>query len=328
MKVLGISCGRKLGNTEILVKEALMGAESLGAEVELVRLNDLNLKPCTGCNACVVSLLEKSSSGDCVIKDDFKFIEEKIMECDGLILGSPIYEKGPTGLLKILADRMGPSHDVAFRMISKKVREEKGITSGKPVDERSFKTRSASLIAVGGSEWDTLALPMMQLSVISAHMDIVDKILVNWTGLPGSVLFRDEIIERARKSGEHVVKTLLKQEDRRISDEKERPEYIGEKGICPICHSKLIEIRNEYKNYPAICAVCGVKGTLNIINNKVKFEVSKEDSYHAHVYLSGKFEHGDELKNIALKPNPKIEELPKLMEKYKNYLAYSKPDKK
>ena len=263
-----------------------------------------------------------------MIKDDFKFIEEKIMECDGLILGSPIYEKGPTGLLKILADRMGPSHDVAFRMISKKVREEKGITSGKPVDERSFKTRSASLIAVGGSEWDTFALPMMQLSVISTHMDIVDKILVNWTGLPGSVLFRDEIIERARKSGEHVVKTLLKQEDRRISDEKERPEYIGEKGICPICHSKLIEIRDEDKNYPAICAVCGVKGTLNVINNKVKFEVSKEDSYHAHVYLSGKFEHGDELKNIALKPNPKIEELPKLMEKYKNYLSYSKPDKK
>ena len=28
MKVLGISCGRKLGNTEILVKEALMGAEN------------------------------------------------------------------------------------------------------------------------------------------------------------------------------------------------------------------------------------------------------------------------------------------------------------
>lgn len=327
MKVLGISCGRKLSNTEILVKEALMGAESLGAEVELVRLNDLNLKPCTGCNACVVSLLEKASSGDCVIKDDLEFIEEKIMECDGLILGSPIYEKGPTGLLKILADRMGPSHDVAFRMISKKVRGEKGITTGKPVDERSFKTRSASLIAVGGSEWDTLALPMMELSVISTHMDVVDKMLVNWTGLPGSVLFRDEIIERARKSGEHVVKTLLNQEDRRISDEREKPEYIGEEGICPICHSKLIEIRNEDKNYPAVCAVCGVKGTLNVVDNKVKFEVSREDKHHAHTLLSGKFEHGDELKNVALKPNPRISELPKLMEKYKNYLTYSKPER-
>lgn len=37
MKILGISCG-KMSNTEILVKEALMGAEELGAEVEFVRL--------------------------------------------------------------------------------------------------------------------------------------------------------------------------------------------------------------------------------------------------------------------------------------------------
>ena len=329
MKVLGISCGRKLGNTEILVKEALMGAESLGAEVELIRLGDLNLKPCTGCNACVISLLDKSSSGDCVIRDDdFSFIENKIMECDGLILGSPIYEKGPTGLLKILADRMGPSHDVAFRMISKQNREKNQITNGKAVDERSFKTRSASLIAVGGSEWDTLALPLMQLSVISTHMDVVDKILVNWTGLPGSVLFNDEMIKRARISGEHVVKTLLKQEDRSLSDEKEKPTYIGEPGVCPVCHSKLIEIRDGDNNYPAVCAICGVRGTLNVVNNKVKFEVSEENKKHAHTFLSGKFEHGDELNNVALKPNPRIKELPTLLEKYKNYLSYSKPERK
>mgnify|MGYP004614484107 CR=1 FL=1 len=49
MKVLGISCGRKMGNTEILVKEALMGAEELGAEVELVRLNDLYRMQCLCC---------------------------------------------------------------------------------------------------------------------------------------------------------------------------------------------------------------------------------------------------------------------------------------
>ena len=46
------------------------------------------------------------------------------------------------------------------------------------MDERSFKTRSASIIAVGGSEWDTLALPLMQLTLVSTHMDIVDKMLV------------------------------------------------------------------------------------------------------------------------------------------------------
>lgn len=41
MKILGLSCGRRLSNTEILAKEALMGAEEAGAEVELVHLHDL-----------------------------------------------------------------------------------------------------------------------------------------------------------------------------------------------------------------------------------------------------------------------------------------------
>lgn len=62
MKVLGLTCGRKLSNTEILVKEALMGAEETGAEVELVRLLDLNIKPCTGCNSCVIDLFERGGS--------------------------------------------------------------------------------------------------------------------------------------------------------------------------------------------------------------------------------------------------------------------------
>ena len=49
-------------NTEILIKEALMGAEESGVEVELVRLMDLDLKPCTVCNACVIDLMEKAGS--------------------------------------------------------------------------------------------------------------------------------------------------------------------------------------------------------------------------------------------------------------------------
>ena len=154
MKVLGIGCGRKASNTEILVKEALMGAEEAGAEVEFIRLNELDLKPCTGCNACVVDLFEKAGSGKCVIKDDLGLIDGKIMECDGLIVGSPIYEKSPTGYLKILNDRMGPSHDMAFRMIAKKIREERHITAGEGPDERSFKPRVASLFAVGGQRLD------------------------------------------------------------------------------------------------------------------------------------------------------------------------------
>lgn len=320
MKILGLSCGRKMGNTEILIKEALMGAEEKGAEVELVRLHDLNIKPCTGCNSCVVSLLEKNGPGDCILKnDDYHFMDEKIMECDGLIVGSPIYEKGVTGLLKTLNDRFGPSHDVAFRMISKKNRDEQVVTTGTGPDERSFKKRAASIIAVGGSEWDTMAIPMLYLFTLPFQMHVVDQILVNWTGLPGNVIFNENAIKRTRKSGRHIVESLL--------DEKEEFKYIGEPGVCPLCHSKLIEIRNGKDNYPAVCSVCGVRGILNVENGKVELKVSDEAIKLAHIYLSGKLDHARELEEISLKKNPLAAELPERLRKYKSYLHYSKPER-
>lgn len=314
MKILGLTCGRKMSNTEILVKEALMGAREAGAEVELVRLMDLNLKPCTGCNACVIDLFEKAGSGACVIKDDLEFIDEKIMECDGLILGSPIYEKTPSGYLKTLNDRMGPSHDVAFRMIAKKIRQEKGITAGKGPDERSFKPRAAALIAVGGSDWVEMALPTMQLFTISMQMTVVDQELFNWIALPGVAVLHEEMLLRARRSGKHVAQALMKP--------LEEAEYIGEPGMCPVCHSKLLEMSDTLS---AACAVCGVKGTLKVKGEKVTLEVSEEEKLHSHMCLAGKFKHGDDLNNRSLKPLPNMHEIPAKLEKYKSFLSYSRP---
>ena len=321
MKVLGISCGRRLSNTEILVKEALMGAEEAGAEVEIIRLQDLELKPCTGCNSCVIDLFERCGPGKCVIRnDDFLFIDDKVMECDGLILGSPIYEKSPTGQLKVLSDRMGPSHDQAFRMAAKKMRAERGITTGEGPDERAFKPRAASLIAVGGSEWDTLALPIMHLFTNSMQMEVVDKILVNWIGLPKVVVLHDDLLERAHKSGRHVAETLKRPIEEAV--------YIGEPGLCPICHSKLVEIRNGADSYPTICGICGVKGTLSASGGQVRFDVTAEDRVHSHALLSGKFEHLEELGGRSLKPPVNMDQVPAKVEKYKDYLTPSKPPKK
>ena len=280
MKVLGLTCGRKLSNTEIVVKEALMGAEEMGAEVEIVRLMDLDIKPCTGCNACVINLFEKGGSGDCVIKnDDFKFIDDKILECDGLIVGSPIYEKTPQGLLKVLNDRMGPSHDLAFRIIAKKIREEKGITKGKGPDERSFKPRVASLFAVGGSDWTTLALPLLQIFALPMNMTVVDQQLFDWTALPATVVLKDEMLARARRSGHHVAETL--------KHPIEEAKYIGPQGICPVCHSSVLELGKTSEK--VLCAVCGVKGTLKSDGDTYALEVTEEDWALSHVLLPGNF---------------------------------------
>ncbi len=320
MKILGVTCGRNNSNTEILVKETLMGAEAAGAEVELVRLHDLTIKPCTGCNSCVIDLFEKGGSGHCTISnDDFHFFDEKFLDCDGMVVGSPIYEKSPSGQLKSLNDRMGPSHDMAFQMIARDIRQAKGITKGTGPDPRFFKQRGAVLIGVGGSEWDTLAAPLLHLFVFPMQVEVIDKIIANWVGLPKSVLFREDLITRAHRSGIQLVESLK----RGITP----ADYVGDPGICPLCHSKLVEIREDDKNYPAICGICGVRGTLTVTDGKVKFDIKEEDKHHSHVLLSGKFEHAKELQERSLVPHPNVHEIPERFKRYEKYLTPSKPQK-
>ena len=44
MKILAVSAGRKDGNCEVFTKAALMEAEKMGLEVELVRLRDMDIE--------------------------------------------------------------------------------------------------------------------------------------------------------------------------------------------------------------------------------------------------------------------------------------------
>ncbi len=99
MKVLGIVCSpRRGGNTEILVKESLATAKTLGAEVELVTIGDKNIAPCDGCESC-------RKTKKCRINDDMQEIYSKLLEADGIIFGSPVYFWGVTAQAKALMDR-------------------------------------------------------------------------------------------------------------------------------------------------------------------------------------------------------------------------------
>ncbi len=99
MKVLGIVCSpRKGGNTEILVQEALAGAQTRGAETELLTIWDKNIKPCDGCLSC-------EKTGECHIKDDVQEIYPKLIAADGIVWGTPVYFWSVTAQAKMLIDR-------------------------------------------------------------------------------------------------------------------------------------------------------------------------------------------------------------------------------
>jgi multimeric flavodoxin WrbA len=99
LKVLGIfGSPRKGGNTDLLLEEALKGAEQEGAEVERLRLTDFSVTPCIECHGC-------DPTGDCVIPDDMQKIYPKLLEADIVILASPIFFYGVTAWTKALIDR-------------------------------------------------------------------------------------------------------------------------------------------------------------------------------------------------------------------------------
>ena len=100
MKILGmVGSFRKNGNSDIVAKEALMGAQEAGAQVELLHLTDYKIEACQGFGLC---LFRKEG---CHIKDDVKVIWSKIEEADGILLSVPCYFLESTAVLKQLIDR-------------------------------------------------------------------------------------------------------------------------------------------------------------------------------------------------------------------------------
>lgn len=99
MKVLGISTSpREKSNSDILLRQALAGASSTGAEAEYLRLCKLSISPCTACGNCY-------ATGECPIQDDFQMVLPKMLEADRLIFATPIYFMSVCAQAKILIDR-------------------------------------------------------------------------------------------------------------------------------------------------------------------------------------------------------------------------------
>ena len=318
MKLLGLSCGRKMQNTEILVKEAMMAAEELGVDIGMIRLLDLDIKPCTGCVSCVRSLMQ-GGPGKCVIKDDLHLVEEELMECDGLILGSPVFVLTPHGLLKVMSDRFGPSHDYAFRMEAQKIRKAKG--KGNGPDKRFRKDRVSGFISVGGAvtpHWLSLGLPLMNLFTFPSHIQVVDQMQVLGVSRWGHVVLNDEAMARARKLGQNVAQAMGK-------SEKEVRWMGDEPGTCPVCHSNLLTVP---KKNPVECAICGIRGEIKVEGDDISVTFSEEEQKRARLTVAGKLEHYVEIRdNFKIAAARKdLDQIPARLKKYEGYREIEKKD--
>jgi len=101
MKVLAISGSpRKGGNTDVLLKVALDVIGERGIKTEFISLAGKPLLTCTACGAC-------RKEPRCILEDDFDPVFRKMLESDGIIIGSPVYFGSATAEIMALLDRAG-----------------------------------------------------------------------------------------------------------------------------------------------------------------------------------------------------------------------------
>src|SRR5260370_10571391 len=147
--VLGLGCGQPHGSAEILLKAALRAAEAEGAQVGLVRLDELRLP---------------SGAAEGAEPDDAWWLWERLVGCDGLIVSTPIISRTVAARLKLFGDRLlGPNADAAIIERLTALRPEgREPAAPLPAGGRGLQPRGAGVPARGRSPtppWEPPARP-------------------------------------------------------------------------------------------------------------------------------------------------------------------------
>ena len=181
VRVLGIvGSPRQGGNTDILVDQVLTGAEEMGALIEKVILNKLNINPCQACNSCY-------KTGKCMQDDDMEELLKKMLDSDLWVLGTPVYWWGPKAQFKTFLDRWYcPKHE-------------------------SFKGKHVILvIPLGGSSTyaqHTVGILTDVCNYLGIELD--ETILAPGMNDKGVVRENVKLIKKAHNAGQKAIKMLI-----------------------------------------------------------------------------------------------------------------------
>jgi multimeric flavodoxin WrbA len=185
LKAIGISASpRPDSNSDLLLRQALAGAESAGAQVEYLRLADFKIAPCIECNSCY-------KTGTCVVKDDYQFLSAKMLDADRLIFATPIFFMAASAQAKLLIDRCQCLW--AHKYVLKK-----------PLINTAGRDRRAMVIAVGGSKskkmFDSIRLTMKYFFDV-LDINYAANLFVNKMEDPGQIKNHPSAMKEAFRLG-------------------------------------------------------------------------------------------------------------------------------
>ncbi len=100
MKVLLINGSPRVGgNTAVALAEMEAVFSKNGIETETVQVGNREIRGCVACFQCV-------KTGKCAFDDIVNELAQKLEQCDGLVLGSPVYYAAANSTLTALLDRL------------------------------------------------------------------------------------------------------------------------------------------------------------------------------------------------------------------------------
>lgn len=247
MKILGISCGRKNGNSELLLKTALKEAADKGIEVEYLRLQEHYIQQCSGCELCSNS--DNWPNGKfpesgylCKYQqnsDHLSYIVKRVQSADGIIISTPIYNLTVPGSLLVLLNRI---HSMGF---------------AKHHDPAAAQHTFCATIAVGGSDMTNLIKPMLNFTAVElcgSQMNLVDQMVIQFCAPIQYVTLLDQARMRAKKLGERMAEALENPNLPLYRGAEDNPE------LCPVCHGDVIQLSGKRFR----CPVCNILGDVEI----------------------------------------------------------------
>lgn len=155
MKVIAINgSARKDGNTSIIINAIFSELKKSGIETELIDLSKERINGCTGCGSCF-----RNKDNKCVFKNDIvNECIEKMIEADGIILGSPVYFADVTANMKALLERIGMVSNANGSLFKHKagaavVAVRRGAAT-RAFDTMNYFLHCMQMYLVGGTYWN------------------------------------------------------------------------------------------------------------------------------------------------------------------------------
>jgi len=155
MKVIAFNgSGRKDGNTAILLNVVLEELSKEGVETELIQLAGKAPHGCIACYKC----FENKDRKCAVTKDSLNDYLTKMIEADGILLGSPVYFADASAAIKALIERCGmvstANGGLFKRKVGAAVAAVRRAGAIRAFDTMNHLFQHGQMIVVGSSYWN------------------------------------------------------------------------------------------------------------------------------------------------------------------------------